>query len=131
MECVSRDSSTLEAFPNCECSDEESSLQDDDSKEDPECPKCWEPSIWIAYTSDRSLHDLDHSEYEEYRDSQPRHRLCLSMSVGMIVISRSLCIADSEIYDPRSDDICRGLDSISDECIRVSEYSTEELHRRE
>ncbi len=100
MEGIPRDCSTLERLPYSESPDEESSLQDDDSKEYPECPEFGESGIWILDTGDRSLGDLDDGKYKQYGDRESRHRFCLAMSVWMVAISGLLSVSDTEEDDP-------------------------------
>lgn len=107
MECITRYSRTLEFLPDDVSSEEESSLQYHDREEYPECPEGRDTCIRMTYTIYGSCRYLDDGEYEEDRDCESRHGFSLPVSIGMIVICRFLSVPDSEVYYPRSDDVCR------------------------
>ena len=99
VESISLHGSTLELPPYVDTTEEESSLQEDDSEQYPERPEFWDTSIRISYTSYSTCSDLYDGEDEEDRDGESCHRLSLAMSVWMILICWFLRVAYAEIYD--------------------------------
>jgi len=128
MHRISLERCTLERRSDRPCTDKESSLEDHDTDKDSKSPHRWGSHFGMTDSLDRTTEDLNNSKKENNRHRKSSHWLKFAMTIWVIMIGWSLRESHSKVDNQRSDDIRPTLDRISNECIGISKYSTQEFN---